>query len=119
MSPNGEQHKMLKQHMKAARVWAQKIRKSGLSKGDTNGLDMEEVRADMEGFCIDMVEEREMVNNATAGYCLCRKPYAGFMIGCDSCEEWYHGPCLGLTESQGEKLVNFVCIKSRGSYCWF
>ena len=111
MGPNSEQHKMLKQHMKAAKFWAQKIRKSGLSKGDTNGLNMEEIRTEMEGFCIDMVEEREMVNNATAGYCLCRKPYSGFMIGCDTCDEWYHGLCVNITEQAASKMVNFVCLR--------
>jgi hypothetical protein len=33
-------------------------------------------------------------------YCICRKPYRQgvFMIGCDNCDEWYHGRCVGFEE---------------------
>ena len=105
MNTSPEQLRILKSQMKIAKLWAGKVRKTGISNGDTNGVDVEELRAEMNDFCIDMQDEREMLNNATAGYCLCRKPYAGFMIGCDTCDEWYHGPCVAVSEHGAEKLA--------------
>jgi hypothetical protein len=31
------------------------------------------------------------------------------MIGCDSCEEWYHGTCLGIDVSQFEQDDVWIC----------
>ena len=31
-------------------------------------------------------------------FCICRQPEFGFMIGCDTCGEWFHGKCVGLTK---------------------
>lgn len=34
-------------------------------------------------------------------YCLCRGPNDGsFMVGCDTCEEWFHGLCVNLKVSK-------------------
>jgi len=37
-------------------------------------------------------EESKMAEDSQC-YCICRKPYdsSQFMIGCDSCGEWFHG----------------------------
>lgn len=44
-------------------------------------------------------------------YCICRGPDDHrWMIGCECCDEWFHGECIGLTKDVGEKLVErFVC----------
>jgi hypothetical protein len=35
-------------------------------------------------------------------WCICRQPHDDrFMIGCDSCEEWFHGKCVNVTKLQG------------------
>lgn len=26
------------------------------------------------------------------------------MISCDNCQEWFHGDCVGISETQGSKL---------------
>lgn len=44
-------------------------------------------------------------------YCICRGPDDHrFMIGCDLCDEWYHGECIGIEKEVGELLIErFVC----------
>ena len=43
-------------------------------------------------------------------YCLCRKPDDGsLMIQCDQCDNWYHGLCVGITESEGLESVRWIC----------
>ena len=40
-------------------------------------------------------------------FCLCREPYDEnrFMIACDTCNEWYHLECIGLSEREGKILA--------------
>ena len=43
-------------------------------------------------------------------YCECHEPDdEEFMIECDTCKDWFHGECVQLSESEGEKLENYVC----------
>lgn len=36
-----------------------------------------------------------------------------FMIACDSCDEWYHGKCVHVTEREGrlmdKKNIKYIC----------
>ncbi|KAI0204269.1 hypothetical protein F4808DRAFT_373879 [Astrocystis sublimbata] len=57
-------------------------------------------------------------------YCLCRGPDDHrWMIGCDVCEDWFHGECVDLAKDVGEKLVErFVCpncTDNRNNYTKF
>ncbi|KAH8662070.1 hypothetical protein BX600DRAFT_512947 [Xylariales sp. PMI_506] len=44
-------------------------------------------------------------------YCICRGPDDHrWMIGCDICEDWFHGECINIEKELGEKLIErFVC----------
>lgn len=44
-------------------------------------------------------------------YCLCRTPYdeTKFYVGCDLCNNWFHGDCVGITEESSKTLTEFVC----------
>lgn len=47
-------------------------------------------------------------------YCTCRTAdVSRFMIGCDRCEEWYHGDCINITETEANKIRKFFCQKCR------
>lgn len=44
-------------------------------------------------------------------YCLCQQIYSDNspMINCDTCREWYHMKCVGLTQSKARSLRKFHC----------
>ncbi|XP_045474832.1 nucleosome-remodeling factor subunit NURF301 isoform X2 [Harmonia axyridis] len=44
-------------------------------------------------------------------YCLCRTPYdeTKFYVGCDLCNNWFHGDCVGITEESSKTLTEFIC----------
>ena len=44
--------------------------------------------------------------------------YSRFYIGCDRCQDWFHGSCVGITKSEADKLDTYICPncqKSRDS----
>ena len=44
--------------------------------------------------------------------CICKSSYrkTDFMIGCDYCEEWLHGTCMGgLTEENTSGIIKYMC----------
>ncbi|XP_052347263.1 nucleosome-remodeling factor subunit BPTF-like isoform X8 [Oncorhynchus keta] len=44
-------------------------------------------------------------------YCICRTPYdeTQFYIGCDRCQNWYHGRCVGILQSEATHIDEYVC----------
>ncbi|XP_045069264.1 nucleosome-remodeling factor subunit BPTF-like isoform X4 [Coregonus clupeaformis] len=44
-------------------------------------------------------------------YCICRTPYdqTQFYIGCDRCQNWYHGRCVGILQSEANHIDEYVC----------
>ncbi|XP_057659195.1 nucleosome-remodeling factor subunit NURF301 isoform X2 [Diorhabda carinulata] len=44
-------------------------------------------------------------------YCICRTPYdeTKFYVGCDLCNNWFHGDCVGITEENSKSLSEFIC----------
>merc|ERR1719193_3071810 len=50
-------------------------------------------------------------------YCLCRQPYddSQFYIGCEKCEDWFHGRCVGILQSEAENIEEYVCPRCEPS----
>uniref|UniRef100_A0A3Q4BAB5 CXXC-type zinc finger protein 1 n=1 Tax=Mola mola TaxID=94237 RepID=A0A3Q4BAB5_MOLML len=47
-------------------------------------------------------------------YCICRKPDINcFMIGCDNCNEWFHGHCINITEKAAKAIREWYCMRCR------
>lgn len=47
-------------------------------------------------------------------YCICRtSDTKRFMIGCDQCDEWFHGDCINITEDHAKTIKKFFCFKCR------
>ncbi|XP_051967652.1 CXXC-type zinc finger protein 1-like isoform X2 [Xyrauchen texanus] len=43
-------------------------------------------------------------------YCICRKSDINcFMIGCDKCNEWFHGHCINVTEKMAKAIREWYC----------
>uniref|UniRef100_A0A3B3QNL9 CXXC-type zinc finger protein 1 n=1 Tax=Paramormyrops kingsleyae TaxID=1676925 RepID=A0A3B3QNL9_9TELE len=58
-------------------------------------------------------ENGENSENAPV-YCVCRKPDINcFMIGCDNCNEWFHGNCINVTEKMAKAIREWYCEKCR------
>uniref|UniRef100_A0A8C7WV07 CXXC-type zinc finger protein 1 n=1 Tax=Oryzias sinensis TaxID=183150 RepID=A0A8C7WV07_9TELE len=50
----------------------------------------------------------------TPVYCVCRRPDINcFMIGCDSCSEWFHGDCIGVSERAAKSIRVWFCLSCR------
>ncbi|KAM6978101.1 CXXC-type zinc finger protein 1a isoform 2-T2 [Aplochiton taeniatus] len=47
-------------------------------------------------------------------YCVCRRPDINcFMIGCDNCNEWFHGDCIFISEKTAKAIRVWYCEKCR------
>jgi hypothetical protein len=47
-------------------------------------------------------------------YCSCHKPDDGkFMICCDSCQEWFHGRCVQVTQKAADRTAFWACPECR------
>jgi hypothetical protein len=44
-------------------------------------------------------------------FCICQQSYDPdiFMIFCDACQEWFHGPCVKVDEDQASFFDKYVC----------
>uniref|UniRef100_A0A8C4ZTE9 CXXC finger protein 1a n=1 Tax=Gadus morhua TaxID=8049 RepID=A0A8C4ZTE9_GADMO len=54
--------------------------------------------------------------SAAPVYCICRRPDINcFMIGCERCNEWFHGGCVGVSEKTAKSITEWFCQSCRAS----
>jgi len=47
-------------------------------------------------------------------YCVCKSTdVSRFMIGCEHCEDWFHGDCINLTPKDAKYIKRFYCRECR------
>ncbi|KAK6509570.1 hypothetical protein TWF481_004308 [Arthrobotrys musiformis] len=48
-------------------------------------------------------------------YCICRKPDTGkWMIGCDGCDDWFHGECVNVRPIEEDLVDQYFCPGCQG-----
>lgn len=105
----------LKDHIKRAKAWLQKLEKTvdtgreGGNVGVTGSTtisttELDKIMPETETICVDLSAQINTLLQHTKVYCFCRKGYHGMMLGCEKCDDWYHTTCLGYTKIQ-------VCLR--------
>jgi len=63
--------------------------------------------------CKHRIENGEDISRLknSESYCFCGGPAFGFMIMCDKCDEWYHGPCVTVTKGLADTMPIYHCPK--------
>ena len=106
-----DEMKVLRNALRAARNWTNRVKRCKVESGSTNANAIQGLIDEHDSLILEMPEELSRLKQAMQCYCICRRPYSGFMIGCDECEEWYHGSCIGLSESKADKFDKYVCVR--------
>ncbi len=49
-------------------------------------------------------------NDDEQEYCICKsKDTNRFMIGCDQCNQWFHGECISITTTMAKTIKQYYC----------
>lgn len=108
---HNEELSKLRTEQRKAKNWKQKLDAFQEGGGSGQGEVFEELKREAESLCVNVQEEIDSIEQASRLYCLCRQLYFGRMVGCDSCDDWFHLTCVGLSEGQADKSENYICIR--------
>ncbi|XP_055509744.1 nucleosome-remodeling factor subunit BPTF isoform X2 [Leucoraja erinacea] len=77
--------------------------------GECVGITEKEAKKMDEYICNECKRAQE--GSSEELYCICRTPYdeSQFYIGCDRCQNWYHGRCVGILQSEADLIDEYVC----------
>uniref|UniRef100_A0A1B0DIL3 Uncharacterized protein n=1 Tax=Phlebotomus papatasi TaxID=29031 RepID=A0A1B0DIL3_PHLPP len=75
--------------------------------GDCVGISEEDSKKLNEFICGECKHARDTQEL----YCLCKQPYdeSQFYICCDKCQDWFHGRCVGILQSEAEFIDEYIC----------
>ena len=100
----------LRTELKKAKQWFIKFEKTGASSGGGSTDVNDSLLEDAKRIRVNLSEYTDTIVQSYKTYCLCRNLYFGTMIGCDTCEEWYHLQCVGLN-TNSRISEKYVCIR--------
>uniref|UniRef100_UPI00358E9432 nucleosome-remodeling factor subunit BPTF isoform X2 n=1 Tax=Myxine glutinosa TaxID=7769 RepID=UPI00358E9432 len=77
--------------------------------GDCVGVTDRDAEAMDEYVCDECRHAQE--GSSEELYCICQTPYdeSQFYIGCDHCQNWFHGRCVGVLQSEAEFIDEYIC----------
>ncbi|KAJ3614943.1 hypothetical protein NHX12_018512 [Muraenolepis orangiensis] len=77
--------------------------------GECVGITEKEAKKMDDYICAECKRAQE--GNTEELYCICQTPYdeSQFYIGCDRCQNWYHGRCVGILQSEANHIDQYVC----------
>ncbi|XP_072548952.1 nucleosome-remodeling factor subunit BPTF isoform X3 [Salminus brasiliensis] len=77
--------------------------------GECVGITEKEAKKMDDYICTECKRAQE--GSSEELYCICRTPYdeSQFYIGCDRCQNWYHGRCVGILQSEATHIDEYVC----------
>jgi hypothetical protein len=101
----------MKEECRRAKAWVTKLHATGIEKGLAKTADLQDLLPEVDEICADLSAFTETIFATTKSYCLCRQAYFGLMVGCDSCDDWFHAPCIGLSKVQAERTDAFICFR--------
>ena len=71
------------------KAWETRLRNTGIEEGVADVADLKLLLAEGEDIRMDVSHYLSTLQQATQVYCLCKRSHTGFMVGCDTCDEWY------------------------------
>jgi hypothetical protein len=101
----------LRDHYRVAKSWLAKLHQTGVDKGTATVESLQVLLPEADSLHVDVTAETSMIQQATCMYCLCRASASGLMVECDSCTEWYHLACVGLSKAQADRVVEYTCVR--------
>ncbi|KAF3852332.1 hypothetical protein F7725_005687 [Dissostichus mawsoni] len=77
--------------------------------GECVGITEKEAKKMDDYICVEC--KRGQQTSTEELYCICQTPYdeSQFYIGCDRCQNWYHGRCVGILQSEANHIDQYVC----------
>uniref|UniRef100_A0A8C8DZN9 Bromodomain PHD finger transcription factor n=1 Tax=Oryzias sinensis TaxID=183150 RepID=A0A8C8DZN9_9TELE len=77
--------------------------------GECVGITEKEAKKMDDYICVEC--KRGQQSSTEELYCICQTPYdeSQFYIGCDRCQNWYHGRCVGILQSEANHIDEYVC----------
>ena len=102
---------VLKDHLKKAKQWIQRVQDVAAGDATTAADAMITLLPEAQNINVDLSELIDNMQQATTVYCVCRLPFHGLMLCCDTCEEWYHTPCFGISKAQADRIDKYICIR--------
>ena len=103
--------RVLRNGLKAANGWATRVKRCRPESGSTNVKSVMALLKEHDTLIIELPDEVRKLQKSLKNYCICRRPYDGFMIGCDTCDDWFHGPCIGVSETKAGKVDKYICLR--------
>ncbi|XP_046856305.1 nucleosome-remodeling factor subunit BPTF-like isoform X2 [Xenia sp. Carnegie-2017] len=69
-----------------------------------------------EYICMECTTKQKTVEEEEL-YCICQQPYdeSKFYVGCDRCQGWFHGVCVGITQTEADNIDSYLCPSCKDS----